>query len=88
MNNREQTENLIAQAYESIKPIGTSGRSFRVGTLNMDIKMREGKCIYAFLRRYFENKANLNVIERQYRENSVGYNHQTPLPIFTKKQKS
>lgn len=88
MNNREQTEILIAKAFDSVKPIGTSGRAFRVGTLNMDIKMREGKCVFAFLRRYFENKANLRVIERQYRENSVGYNHQTPLPVFTKKPKS
>jgi hypothetical protein len=87
-NNREQVENMISKANDSIVPVGLSGRTFKVGSLNMIIKMREGKCVYEFIRRYFENKANLKTIERQYRENSVGYNHQTPLAVFTKKQKA
>lgn len=87
-NNREQVENMIQKAYDSTVPVGTSGRTFKVGTLNMTIKMREGKCVFAFLRRYFESKANLKTIERQYRENAIGHNHQTPLAIFNKKPKS
>ena len=83
-NNREQVEKMITKANESVVQIGESGKTFKVGSLNMTIKMREGKCIFAFLRRYFENKANLKTIERQYRANAVGYNHQTPLAIFKK----
>jgi len=84
-NNREQVEKMIEDTNKTIVPIGTSGRSFKVGKLNMSITMRPGKCVYAFIRRYFEQKANLHVIERCYRENQVGYDHTTVINQYNKK---